>query len=84
MIRYLPPDTVDRGTCKRCKASIRFVTLHNGKRLPCNPEPTTSGRLTAHYDPARGAYIEGSFLPRAELTIPYGWRRFDPHSDTCR
>ncbi len=80
------PDTLDLSTCKRCRRSIRFVYLENGKRVPVDPDPIDgpdpiSGRLVAFLE--EGAYVRAWFKPAADW-YPFGAVTFTPHSDTCR
>lgn len=77
-----PPDTRDLATCKRCKATIRFVYLANGRRVTAEVEPTDDGRLIAEYEAASGFYVLGYFAARGEW-VAFGLTRFAPHSDTC-
>lgn len=70
----------DLGICKRCRRTIRFVYLENGKRVPADD---SAGRLVAFKD-VDGSYVRGYFRKAADEWYPFGAVLFNPHSDSCR
>ena len=68
------------GHCRRCPATVLWVVLPGGARMPVDPYVDPAGNLAAMRD-ARGVWV-GHVLKKTERPLPYE-RLFVPHFATC-
>lgn len=71
---------VDLPRCRSCMATLRFVVMSTGKRMPCNPVPDRTGNVAAVK--AGTEYAGGIVLKKGE-TAPDGFITFRPHWADC-
>lgn len=68
-------------SCRECGATLRFVQMTTGGRMPVNAVPDPTGSVAARWTGERWA--AGYVLKPDEEPRP-GFKRFRPHFADCR
>lgn len=76
-----PPYPGDRGTCRGCKAHVRWVVMaKTGKKNPLDPEPSDEGNVIVDLDTGQA---ETQTHEQAQLLREAGAALYISHFATC-